>query len=408
MTAKTQHPAIAEIDKTRICEAADTLTALKSQLTETDREAAEEAETRALTKLLPHGYEIAEPSSSEKWAAAILAISEPQTTDETLKTIAAVFQRPDWYPIWETQPGTCAWTYDIPDRKWLIENWLPADSVTLLAGLGGLGKSRLAWQLCYSLASSIHEWLGKRENASIADIAIREPVPVLYISWEDDQHELARRLPTRIKQDAVGYLEDRLHAKIVQKAIWEPDPTGSKHTSTLGVLTDLGRMIDDYAAQIGAALVVLDPLAAAYALNENDRALVRAFLSDRQAACRRDGYALIILSHPPKNEAAYSGSTDWWNGVRTVWTLGLEETPASKQARAAVAKNKPEPILGMALDRPKSNYGKPTETIWLASDYPEWKACTVEESVESLKLLPADVVEEAKRSRSEELLYREE
>ena len=267
----------------------------------------------------------------------------------------------------------------------------------------------MAWQLCYSIASGIAEWLGKRENASIADIAIREPAPVLYISWEDDQHELARRLPARIKQDAVGYLDDRLHAKVVQKAIWEPDPEGSKHISTLGVLTDLGRMIDDYAAQIGAALVVLDPLAAAYALNENDRSLVRAFLSDRQAACRRDGYALLILSHPPKSEASYSGSTDWWNGVRTVWTLGLEETPESKQARAASGKkNKPEPILGMALERPKSNYGKPTELIWLANDYPEWKASTMEESVNSLELLPADVVEAAKRNRSEELLYREE
>ena len=100
MTAKTQHPAIAEIDKTRIGEAADILSAFKSQIGETDREAAEKTETRALTKLLPHGYEIAEPSSSEKWAAAILAISEPQTTDETLKTIAAVFKRPDWYPMW--------------------------------------------------------------------------------------------------------------------------------------------------------------------------------------------------------------------------------------------------------------------------------------------------------------------
>ena len=40
-----------------------------------------------------------------------------------------------------------------PPRRWLVEDWLPAGRVTLLAGQGGVGKSRLALQLAAGIAS---------------------------------------------------------------------------------------------------------------------------------------------------------------------------------------------------------------------------------------------------------------
>ena len=35
----------------------------------------------------------------------------------------------------------------IPDRKWMVDGWVPQGNVTMLAGDGGVGKSLLAQQL---------------------------------------------------------------------------------------------------------------------------------------------------------------------------------------------------------------------------------------------------------------------
>ena len=35
--------------------------------------------------------------------------------------------------------------------------------------------------------------------------------------------------------------------------------------------------------------------------------------------------AVLILAHPPKSEAVYSGSTDWQGSARCMWTLVKEK-----------------------------------------------------------------------------------
>ncbi len=40
----------------------------------------------------------------------------------------------------------------IPERRWLVPDWIPQGQVTLLGGDGGVGKSLLAQQLMTSLA----------------------------------------------------------------------------------------------------------------------------------------------------------------------------------------------------------------------------------------------------------------
>ena len=45
-------------------------------------------------------------------------------------------------------------------QGWLVENWLPRNCVAMLTGDGGVGKSRLALQLAWSLSGE-GRWLGE-------------------------------------------------------------------------------------------------------------------------------------------------------------------------------------------------------------------------------------------------------
>ena len=44
------------------------------------------------------------------------------------------------------------------------------------------------------------------------------------------------------------------------------------------------------------------------------------------AWARDTGCTVLLIAHPPKTDAAYSGSTDWHAAARAVWTLSLYET----------------------------------------------------------------------------------
>ncbi len=84
--------------------------------------------------------------------------------------------------------------------------------------------------------------------------------------------------------------------------------------------------VSGYAARVGARLLILDPLAAVFGGSENDRAAVREFVSALDRWGREHRCAILLIAHPPKPASGapaprYSGSTDWRNAARTVWTL---------------------------------------------------------------------------------------
>lgn len=71
---------------------------------------------------------------------------------------------------------------DIPDRDWLVHDWIPGKQVTLLYGDGGTGKSQITMQLCLAVASD-RPWLHLPAETGSS----------LYLSAEDDEDELHRR-----------------------------------------------------------------------------------------------------------------------------------------------------------------------------------------------------------------------
>ena len=144
-----------------------------------------------------------------------------------------------------------------------------------------------------------------------------------------------------------------------------------EHTSTAGNWLHGGTALLNYAAAAQSRLLIIDPLAAAFVQNENDRALVRAFLSALDQWAEDHNCAVLIISHPPKSDSAQSGSTDWRNGVQAVWTLETAQI-MDKETKKLI----PTPGRERVLQVDKLNEGTPPKPVYL--DFVEGRFAEVE------------------------------
>ena len=94
---------------------------------------------------------------------------------------------------------------------------------------------------------------------------------------------------------------------------------------------------------LGAALLVVDPLDAAYMANENDRAQVRAFMANWDKWASDTRCSVLFVAHPNKDafrdnqgEATFSGSTAWHGASRAIWILGYPERKVESQASVRI------------------------------------------------------------------------
>jgi RecA-family ATPase len=202
-----------------------------------------------------------------------------------------------------------------PPREWLLEGWLPWRKVTYFTGPGSAGKSLLAQQLCTAAATS-RPFMGMAPRRAKA----------LYVTCEDDGDELRRR--QRAICQALGITEaeteDRLWlASWVGKAgnelaVFEKpeiDPEFSK-LSPMTRETGRYRNLREAAVERGVEFVVLDNVAHLFIGDENNRAQVAGFMSLLEKLAQTIGCVLLI-GHPNKAGAQWSGSTAWENQVRS-------------------------------------------------------------------------------------------
>lgn len=199
---------------------------------------------------------------------------------------------------------------------------------------------------------------------------------VLIASWEDDGIEIGRRLLTA--QKALGFMP---YERVCQNVnyidmrgrgpIW--GVSENSHLATRGHLLPTGEQVLHGAKEQGARLLVLDPSAAAFGGNENDRASVREYMSYLDAWAYKNKCAVFILAHPPKGDAAYSGSTDWEGSARSMWSLKkLTETKKQEDTKVIV------PVMDASgnelykLSVEKSNYTKQPNPVTLKQDNGVW------------------------------------
>ena len=246
-----------------------------------------------------------------------------------------------------------------PPRAWLVEGRIPAHRFGMVTGSGGNGKSYMTLALARAMANDTRWDMvpdGEQPPTWI-DWPVQEGGSVVWCTWEDEPDEIDRRLGLAGRED-VG---EALHVVDLAEhgPLWAPKPSGSGHTSTLAELTPTGRAVRSLAEAKGAALLVVDPLAAAFVSNENDRGLVRAFASSWDGWGRRTRCTVAMIAHPSKDrEHTFSGNTDWQASSR--WMLHLRGVTDQDSAHG----DNDLPNLRV-LEWTKANYGPKADSVYV-------------------------------------------
>lgn len=195
----------------------------------------------------------------------------------------------------------------VKPRQWLVHGLIPQKTVTLFSGDGGTGKSLLALQLAVAVATG-RGWVGKPVSEG----------SVIYMSAEDDDEELHRRLDDILRADGRTY--DDLEGLTLRSLAGE-DALLAVDSQMALMQSELFKELDARAADEAPTLVVIDTLADVYPANENDRAKVRQFIGILRGLALKRNCAVLLLGHPSltglSNGSGSSGSTAWNNSVRS-------------------------------------------------------------------------------------------
>ena len=153
-----------------------------------------------------------------------------------------------------------------PERRWIVRDMIPDRTVTIFAGDGGGGKTTLKLQLAAAIAGRC-PWLGHNPD----------PGPVLFVTAEDDEEEIHRRLAAIAKSLGVD-LSDLADLHIVPLAGQDAVMGAPEGKAALITPTAVFRGLAALVERIRPRLVILDALADVYAGEENARAQARQFI----------------------------------------------------------------------------------------------------------------------------------
>jgi hypothetical protein len=196
--------------------------------------------------------------------------------------------------------------------EWLVENVIPVGTPTLLAGVGGLGKSALA--LAY--AKRVTDQGGN----------------VLIVSYEDAAEQVLRP-----RFEALGGNLELVHELYVDVTV-----------GGISFPADLPDL-EHHALETGARMVLVDPVSASVdlKLDAHRDQDVRVVLGQLAGLAARAGLSPFLLAHLNKTPSSdpylrINGSTAFYNAARSVLT---------------VTRDPDEPEWHRLVAHHKSNYG---------------------------------------------------
>lgn len=227
-----------------------------------------------------------------------------------------------------------------PERLWTWDGYIPHGQVTLLTGAGSAGKSLKSQQLCSAIAAG-QPFMGLDTRKSNA----------MYVTCEDDTDELHRR-QVAINR-AMGLNMRALDGKLNLISLV------GEHALIDNSLSDFGqdgkirqsalyKRLLDAALTTDSRFIVLDNTAHFFAGDENNRHEVASFIGLLNQLAQAINGAVLLIGHPNKSGAGYSGSTAWENQVRSRLFMEVHKAPDGTI---------PDPDMRV-ITRAKSNYAK--------------------------------------------------
>lgn len=227
--------------------------------------------------------------------------------------------------------------------RWLATNRIPACDVTILSGDGGGGKTTVALQLAVSVEHSLGDWLG----------TTCETGPVIFLSAEEPDHEMRRRLQRVARKR--GIEPDEIVGLHFHFASPENCLLAVARADGVMVPTPLFEALATAAATVRPVLIVVDSIAATFGGNQNDRVHARTFVSLFRRLAQDIDCAVLLLDHPSLSGitagTGRGGSMDWQNATRA--RLHLETVQGA------------DGISGRVLEMKKSNYGPVGDKVTL-------------------------------------------
>lgn len=201
-----------------------------------------------------------------------------------------------------------------PERRWVVEGWLPIGRVTLLYADGGIGKTTAAQHLMTACATGL-PWFGMEVM----------PCRSVALFCEDDLGEVHYR-QDKINA-ALGLSMDDLGPTDWMAGIGSDNALMTFDRAGVGSTTERFAELRERSIAAGARLVVIDASAGTFGGSEIDRPQVSKFVGQvlTRLALDIDG-AVLLLAHPSKSGMAAggskdSGSTAWSNSARSRWSF---------------------------------------------------------------------------------------
>lgn len=235
----------------------------------------------------------------------------------------------------------------ITPREWAVDGLVPLRAVTLLSGDGGAGKSTLALQLSCAITLG-RRWMGHETR----------PGKVAYVSCEDDEAELHRRLVAIANAEEWG-LADLDGLELFDRVGHDNAIMAQARRPGEWVDTEWWERFSDWACtEFGPGLIVLDSLYDFFPGNQLDMVCARQFMAKLSRLAHAANCAIIVLWHPSKSGMesgdGTSGNVAFRNAARCM--LYLERDKESGIDAPLILKTK------------KGNYGPPAEDIRIRWD----------------------------------------
>ena len=198
---------------------------------------------------------------------------------------------------------------EVPQRRWLVEDWVPMGVVTGLYGDGGLGKTLLLQQLQISAATA-QPWVG---------MAV-EPVTSLCLYCEDSDDELHRR--GQNINEGYGTSFTSLDNAAFLARLGKDNLLMTFSSRGVGELTAFYKQVVEQAMDIGAKLIGIDTASYTFGGNENDRGHVTQYVGHCLGGLARQiSGAVVVTAHPSASGMSSGegtgGSTGWSNAFRS-------------------------------------------------------------------------------------------